>query len=186
MLNYYFMDRYPMATASHSCPYDQIYYIQPGDTFYRLAQRYGIPVYGIIQANPGVNPNNLMTGQRICIPLPQCENGIAYLIKPYDTLYKIAQIYNVSVEEILEQNPGLSPYNLRLGQKICIPPSIDVDCPMNRFYIIRPGDTLYKLAQRFNVPLESLIAYNKHVENPDLVQVGTKICVPSPMITPEQ
>lgn len=40
-----------------------------GDTFYRLAQRYGTTVQAIAIANPGVQPNRLQIGQMLVIPL---------------------------------------------------------------------------------------------------------------------
>ncbi len=51
------------------CPGGTIYTIQAGDTFYLIARRYGISTDALIRANPGVDPNRLMIGQRICIPL---------------------------------------------------------------------------------------------------------------------
>ncbi|WP_188206983.1 LysM peptidoglycan-binding domain-containing protein [Alkalibacillus aidingensis] len=174
-----YFNRHPL-----NCLYEQQYVVMPGDTFYDLAKRYNIAVLSIQQANPDVNPNQLYVGQVICLPLPPCENGFQYIVKPNDTLFQIAQMYHVTVEDLLSRNPGVNPYQLRLGQPLCIPPSIDVECPMERFHIVRPGETLYELADRFNIPLESLIAINDHIENPDHVQVGTKLCVPSPMVTP--
>lgn len=44
-----------------------IHVVQPGDTFYRLAQRYQTTVPDIIQRNPGVNPYNLQVGTRLNI-----------------------------------------------------------------------------------------------------------------------
>jgi len=44
------------------------YIIQAGDTFFGLAQRFGVTVNDIIAANPGVDPNRLRVGQQICIP----------------------------------------------------------------------------------------------------------------------
>lgn len=166
--------------------YEQQYYIQPGDSLYELALRYNIAVLSIEQANPGIQPDHVHVGQQICIPLPPCENGFQYIIKPNDTLFQIAQMYNVTVEDILNMNPTVNPYQLHLGQTLCIPPSIDVDCPMDRFHIVRPGETLYELARRFNIPMESLIAANNHIVNPDQVLVGTKLCVPSQMVTPDR
>jgi LysM repeat protein len=46
-----------------------IYTIQPGDTFYLIALRYGTTVDALIRANPGVDPNRLFVGQRICVPV---------------------------------------------------------------------------------------------------------------------
>jgi hypothetical protein len=42
--------------------------VQPGDTFYKLARRYGTTVEAIARANPGVDPMNLQVGQTIRIP----------------------------------------------------------------------------------------------------------------------
>ncbi len=44
--------------------------VQPGDTFYRLAQQYKTTVPEIILRNPGVNPYNLQVGTRLII----CNN----------------------------------------------------------------------------------------------------------------
>ncbi|MDD2202081.1 MAG: LysM domain-containing protein [Firmicutes bacterium] len=46
-----------------------IYTIQPGDTYYLIALRYGTSVDALIRANPGVDPNRLQVGQRICVPV---------------------------------------------------------------------------------------------------------------------
>jgi len=46
-----------------------VYYtVKPGDTFYFIAQRFCVSVYDLMSANPGVDPNNLMIGQILCIP----------------------------------------------------------------------------------------------------------------------
>ncbi|MEA4883963.1 MAG: LysM domain-containing protein [Clostridia bacterium] len=45
-----------------------IYVVQPGDTYYLIARRYGTTVDALIRANPGVDPNRLYVGQRICVP----------------------------------------------------------------------------------------------------------------------
>lgn len=52
------------------CPPGEVirYTIQSGDTFFDLAQRYNTTVEAIVQANPGVDPNNLQVGQVINIP----------------------------------------------------------------------------------------------------------------------
>ncbi|NLY29612.1 MAG: LysM peptidoglycan-binding domain-containing protein, partial [Firmicutes bacterium] len=49
-----------------SCP-GFSYTIRAGDTFFRLAQRFGTTVAASQAANPGVDPNNLQIGQVICI-----------------------------------------------------------------------------------------------------------------------
>ena len=52
------------------CPGGRPYTIQPGDTFYQIAQRLGLSLQALLAANPQVDPNRLQIGQVICIPIP--------------------------------------------------------------------------------------------------------------------
>jgi spore coat assembly protein SafA len=48
-------------------------------------------------------------------------------------------------------------------------------------YTVQSGDTLFSIAVRFNVPLNSLIAANPQIANPNLIFPGQQICVPAPV-----
>jgi len=50
------------------CPNGFYYTIMAGDTLFSISQKFNIPVQEIINANPGIDPNNLRIGQVICIP----------------------------------------------------------------------------------------------------------------------
>lgn len=109
------------------CPFGTLpYNINNGDTLKIIADRFGSSIAAIMIANPGINPQNLQVGQRICIPqgsenVPECTSGNLYTIKKGDTLSKIAQSFDVTVRSILELNEGLNPRNLTIGEIICIP-----------------------------------------------------------------
>ncbi len=45
------------------------YYIEQGDTLFRIARRYSTTVSAILTANPGIDPMRLVIGQRITVPL---------------------------------------------------------------------------------------------------------------------
>lgn len=49
--------------------------IQPGDTLWALARQYNTTVEAIIQANPGIQPENLQVGQVIQIPACPAPKG---------------------------------------------------------------------------------------------------------------
>jgi hypothetical protein len=50
-------------------------------------------------------------------------NGtIRYTIRPYDTIWMLAQVFNTTVDSIMELNPGIDPRNLLIGQVITIQP----------------------------------------------------------------
>lgn len=117
---------------SRQCPPNHYpYVIQQGDTLNIISSRLEVSVSRILDANPGLDPYNLRIGQTICIP--SCLPGhTPLIIQPGDTLYKISQTYNVSIESILAANPGVDPNYLRVGQRICIPQA----CPSNYGEII--------------------------------------------------
>lgn len=48
------------------------------------------------------------------------DNPILYTIRPNDTLYDLALMYGTTVQELMNTNPGLDPYNLQIGQQIYI------------------------------------------------------------------
>ncbi|WP_333638116.1 LysM peptidoglycan-binding domain-containing protein [Tissierella praeacuta] len=173
---------------NRTCPTGSFSYtIKSGDTLYKLAITYNTTVEAIMAINPGINPNNLQIGQRICIPgsvtpPPQrCPSGtFAYTIKSGDTLYMLAIKYNTTVEAIMAVNPGINPNNLQIGQVICIPGATPPpkQCPTGTFaYTIKSGDTLYMLAITYNTTVEAIIAVNPGI-NPNNLQIGQVICIP--------
>ncbi|WP_040205862.1 LysM peptidoglycan-binding domain-containing protein [Neobacillus jeddahensis] len=105
----------------------------------------------------------------------QCpENHYPYTIQSGDTLNQIALRLEVLVSRIMAANPGVDPYNLRVGQILCIPA-----CPPNHTAkIIQPGDTLYQIAQTYQVTMESILEANPSID-PNYLRVGQRICIPS-------
>lgn len=47
---------------------------------------------------------------------------IRYTIRPYDTIWMLAQVFNTTVDSIMELNPGIDPQNLQIGQVITLAP----------------------------------------------------------------
>ena len=137
--------------------------------------------------NPGIDPNNLQIGQVICIPEERprrCPAGsFEYTIKQGDTLWQLARTYNTTVEAIMALNPGIDPNNLQIGQVICIPRDERPACD-GMYYVVRPGDTLYSIARKYNVSLAELIAANPGID-PDRLQVGQLICIPKGKPSPK-
>ena len=87
----------------------------------------------IVEANPGVRPENLKVGQSLAIPdLPAAApvgtsapiGGNTYTVKSGDTLESIAASTvgkKSAWKQIVEANPGLQPTSLRIGQVLAIP-----------------------------------------------------------------
>lgn len=113
--------------------------------------------------------------------IPSCPGGTLYTIQAGDTFYQLSQRFNVPLDAILAANPGVDPKNLQIGQLVCIPgaPPTPPPEPCPGFlYVIQAGDTFYQLSQRFNVPLDAIIAANPGVD-PRRLQIGQAVCIPT-------
>ena len=101
-----------------------------------------------------LNSNLLSINQVLLIPsLVNMIDNNEYVVKSGDTLYKIANNYNISVDDLKQFN-NLNSNNLTVGQIIKIPNS-DIQT-----YTVKSGDTLYKIANKFNTNRSDLIKKN--------------------------
>ena len=82
-----------------------------------------------------------------------------YTVKPGDTLYGISNQYGVSVTELAELN-GIQGSNLAVGTVLKIPTATGTN-PNNMFmYTVKSGDTLYKIATKYNTTPQKIIDLN--------------------------
>ncbi|MFN8419650.1 MAG: LysM peptidoglycan-binding domain-containing protein [Anaerolineae bacterium] len=58
----------PTIVPTQPAPYSQTYVVQPGDTLYRVAARFGVSVDAIMRLNGIANPNLIYSGQVLRIP----------------------------------------------------------------------------------------------------------------------
>jgi spore coat assembly protein SafA len=118
---------------------------------------------------------------------PTCPNGQFYTVNPGDTMFFIAKRNNISLQELINANPQISdPNTIYPGQIICIPLAIPTaPCPSNQIYEVVSGDTMYEIALRYGISLDSLIAANPQIPDPNLIFPGQEICIPlSPVVAP--
>ena len=54
--------------------------------------------------------------------------------------------------------------------------------PTAQVYIIKQKDTLSKVAKRFNLTLEELLAANPDIKNADVISIGQQIIIPLPVV----
>ena len=94
--------------GSISSEIDDLYVIQPGDTLYSIARKYGVSVNDLLALN-NLTSDILSIGESIIVPINN-----TYTVKVGDTLYNIARIYNTTVDEIKNKN-GLTSNILSVG-----------------------------------------------------------------------
>lgn len=103
------------------CPSGRYWRVAAGDTLYLIALRTGTTLAELRRLNPGIDPNSLQIGQLICLPEQVCPSGVYWIVAAGDTLESIARAMGTTVEKLLELNPQVDPYNLQVGQAICLP-----------------------------------------------------------------
>jgi LysM repeat protein len=112
------------------------YVVVQGDTFSKIAKKFGVTVKAVEAANPGVEPTKLKVGQKLSIPAASgnmaapAPNGMAptaasggegiYTVKSGDTLTKIAKANGTTVKAIESEN-NLTTTQIKVGQKLKIP-----------------------------------------------------------------
>lgn len=94
-----------------------IYTVKPGDNLITLGRMFGIPANRIAADNALRDPNSLAVGQNLVI----MSNSIRYVLREGQTLYSVAQEFEVPLETLLEANPNVNPISLQPGEVIIIP-----------------------------------------------------------------
>ncbi len=165
-----------------------VYVVQRGDSLYSIASRFGVTVNELKSAN-NLTSNLLNIGQTLIIPRTSPEvtppgDYIVYTVKSGDTLYKIANQYGVSVNDIIEFNQ-LPSSSLSINQQLLIPtgtttpPSQD----NNVTYTVRAGDSLWKIANQYGITVDELIQAN-NLTNTTL-KIGDVLIIPGRIEEPE-
>lgn len=95
----------------------QIYIVQSGDTLDLIGDRYNVPAAVIAEANELPNPDRLVVGQAIVIPIV----GQFYWVQPGDSFWSIGQKFGISYQEIARINGIQLNQPLRIGMRLYIP-----------------------------------------------------------------
>ena len=84
-----------------------------------------------------------------------------YIVKSGDSLYSIAKKYNTTVDEIKKLN-NLTSNSLSIGQILNIPLS---EVVLVNEYIVKSGDSLYSIANKYNTTVNELKSLNNLSNN---------------------
>jgi murein DD-endopeptidase MepM/ murein hydrolase activator NlpD len=101
------------------------------------------------------------------------EKSIFYIVKSGDNVSKIAHKFGLKVATILNVNELTAKGNLRIGDKIQIPPTDGI------YYEVQTGDTLSEIAKAHDVEMAKVIAYNQIT--PGTIKEGQKVFLPDAM-----
>ena len=157
--------------------------VKSGETFFGLSQKYNISIDDLKRYNLDLYTRELQENERITIPLFNKTNDMVqkgvqgqkrYVVKPQETLWKIAKNHNVSVEElerINKKEKGFNPNNLKEGQEIWVPasavdssePEVPTRPTTNKelvLYLVEKGEGFYSLERKFGLSQSDIVKLN--------------------------
>lgn len=134
--------------------------VQPGETLGVIAQSYQVPQHVLIAANQLTDPNRLQVSQTLTIP---AESAAAFDGR--------------AVVPAAEAAADSEPQTARLPGLHLATVSEESSQTSDTTYQIAAGDTISKIAARYQVPTTTLVATNQ-LENPDFIRAGQILEIP--------
>lgn len=158
--------------------------VEKGETLFSIAQQYDVSVQQLREWN-NLEEKNLSVGETVIVRKTSDEDAITHTVEPQETLFSISKQYNVRIAELKEWN-NLSSNNVEVGQELRIYPSksasqteqsivVDQETESNTYYVVKSGDSLYRIAQQHNMTVDELKKLNDLTSNN--IRVGQRLTV---------
>ncbi len=154
--------------------------VKSGETIYGIAKMYELSVSELLNANPNAR-NGLKADTELTIPIDASGEATPYVVKAGDTLYRLSVNFNVSLTDILEINPGVSPDNFKAGMTILIPASTgnnQTTAEPSTVFVhdkVEKGESFESISEEYGVPVERVKEANPNVEK---LKKGSMVTVP--------
>ncbi|HWL24528.1 MAG TPA: LysM peptidoglycan-binding domain-containing protein [Ureibacillus sp.] len=141
-----------------------IHTVKTGETLWQLANSYNVSVDAIQRINELPNPNRLLLGQSLVIPVA----GIIHTIQYGDTLWSLTNQYGISVNTIIQANPTVNPNQLLPGNTLYIPPIL---------HTVQPGQSLAQIARLYGTTIDAILRENQ-IANANVIYIGSQLIIP--------
>ena len=155
--------------------------VSKGETLSHIARRYNTTV-GVLRNTNVLKSSNIRIGQHLMVPVAAKDasryaalakhlqparassNKVTHRVHPGDSLWKIARQYNVTVNQVTRWNRLDGGALIKPGQQLVIWKKGKTSASGKRVrtvnYTVRNGDSLYRIAKKFNVSINDLRRWN--------------------------
>ena len=177
-------------SAAFAASCDTSVTVVSGDTLRKIADRCGTTVSALRRANPEIGLGNLIfPGQVLQLPgaiLGSDGNVFIYIVARGDTLRSLASRFGMTVDALLAANKDITNRNVIYeGQRLTVyvspatpPPATPPPASGQTYYVVR-GDTLRKIAAKFNTTVDAILKVNLQIKNQNIIYVGQAITIPA-------
>ena len=173
----------PTPPPPDSDPIPQVHTVQAGENLTFIAQTYGVTVEELLAVNDLTEEDILFAGQALFIPGGEGEAvATVYTAQLGDTVESVAAAFNTTPQAIFETNSTVNAqYEFRVGQTIAVISRTGsaLSQPVSGTpHVVGPGETLYKIAAKYNISPMALAAENA-LPYPTIVTLGQRLRIPS-------
>lgn len=179
--------------------------VEKGETVTKIAQKYKVTPANIYNLNPdsqnGLKPDMVLLipkGNGAIIIEKTDATSKTHTVVAKETLFGLAKLYNVSVDDIEKANPDLKKEGLKVGATISIPSKpvavkteIKSDKKENKkeekkkekiaekevFHQVEAKETKYSIAKQYGISVEDLEEANPEIKGG--LQIGFRLKIPA-------
>lgn len=160
--------------------------VSKGETLYSIAKQYNIQIEDIYMLNPkaekGIKDGDKLIISRLSVSVPQGTSE--YKVAAKETLYSISKKFDISINELIAQNPELKLKPLAEGQILQISKTgLLVSVPNQVSYnsqfiehVVQPKETIYGISKQYGITTESLTDFNPVLQ--EGLKQGTTLVIP--------
>jgi LysM repeat protein len=155
------------------------YTVVSGDTLGKIAASTKVALADLVAWNDIKDPDKIVVGQviRLTDPAP------THVVVAGDTLNKLAATHKVTVDDLVRWNGIKDPNKIVVGQVLKLsgppaPPAPPAPGAGEQIYVVKAGDTVSELAEKFKLRWVDIAAVNK-LADMDLIYVGQKLIIPA-------
>lgn len=160
-----------------------------GDSFYSIAKKYGVSESDIYELNPKAKGKTLQLNDILVIPTGKITKKITkdfHEVGSGESFYTIAKKYDISIEELKDFNPSVSPNKLQVGTKLAlIKNKNSKDAKSNKkevastsndlIHSVKKGETISHITEKYDVSFKELKKLNPGLDVK--LQIDEKIVI---------
>jgi LysM repeat protein len=159
------------------------YQVKRGDTFWLISNKFGVSMDAILEANKATQKTVLYEGQTIVIPQKN-----VHIVSSGESYWTISKKYNLDLAILLEENNATDKSVINIGDRVIIPDSnTQTPAPTPTptptpsvtytYYTIVENDNMWKIAEKFGVPISEVLKINNFSET-TILYPGDKVKIP--------
>ncbi|WP_339889110.1 LysM peptidoglycan-binding domain-containing protein [uncultured Flavobacterium sp.] len=160
-----------------------------GDSFYSIAKKYGVTESDIYELNPKAKGQTLQLNAVLVIPTGKITKKVTkdfHEVGSGESFYTIARKYDLTVEELKDFNPSISPNKLQVGAKLALIKNKNSKDPKankkeeastsnDLVHSVKKGETISHITEKYDVSFKELKKLNPGLDVK--LQIDEKIIV---------